>query len=781
MRVVADLHIHSKYSRATSSNMNLEGLSSGAKIKGINLLGTGDFTFKTWLDELKRKLEPVEGNLFKYNDVFFMLTTEVSTIFSFEGRTKKVHHIIHAPSFEIAEQINEALAKYGRLEADGRPTLTVSAPELVEKIIGVSNKVMITSAHVWTPWFSVFGSKSGFNSVEDCYQDQTKNIFSLETGLSCYDEETEVLTNNGWKKFFEIRHTDKICTLNPETNGIELQYPTKIFSYEYEGKMYRLKTKRIDLLVTPNHNFFITTCDFRNPKPFFLKEARFAFGKSKRFKKDGKWIGENKEYFILPSVSIKHGSRYYSSFRKKQEKKILLKDWLKFFGFWIAEGWVTEGKNGDYNVCLSNVNKKLISEMKQLLQNFGYIVSYNEKIHTLRVRDYQLFTYLKQFGKCYEKFIPSDIKSLSSNLLQILLDYYIKGDGHIYGRTNKGLCATTTSIKLRDDLQEIALKVGMSAYYKLHNKKGTHFISPSQGKIYLQGNDSWVIYFIRKNIHTVIPSFIKRHNYIEKWVNFKGKVYCVSVPNKVIYVRRNGIPVWCGNSDPAMNWRLSSLDKFTLLSNSDSHSPNPWRLGREANVFELEEVSYRKIYDAIKKKDNKRFLFTIEVPPHLGKYHYTGHRNCGVSMSPKEALQFNNICPKCKRPLTVGVEQRVEELADRPEGFVPKDAIPFKTLISLYELISYALGIGQLYSKRVAEEQNKLLKLLGNELEILLDVPEEKLKETADEKIVEMIMKNREGKINVVPGYDGVYGRIAGDDEKQVEFKSDQSSLKKFL
>jgi hypothetical protein len=536
------------------------------------------------------------------------------------------------------------------------------------------------------------------------------------------------------------------------------------------------------LLVTPNHKLFVTTCDFKNPKPFFLKEAEFLFGKSKQFKKDGKWVGKNEDYFILPSVNIKHGNRYYSGFRKKQEKKIPIKDWLKFFGFWLAEGWTTEGKNGDYNVCLSSTNKKLISEMIQLLKSFGYKVYYNEKIHTIRVRNYQLFFYLKQFGKSDDKFIPPSIKSLSKDLLQILLDYYIKGNGHVYGRTNKGLSATTSSVKLRDDLQEIALKLGMSAYYKLHKKKGTPFISPAQKKKYLQRNDTWIVYFIRKNKHTVTPSFIKKYNYIEKWIDFKGKVYCVSVPNKVIYVRRNGIPVWCGNSDPAMNWRLSSLDKFTLVSNSDSHSPWSWRLGREANVFDLEKITYWEIFDAIKMKDKKKFLYTIEVDPNYGKYHFTGHRNCGIVLHPKDAIKLNNICPKCHRKLTIGVLQRVEELADRPEGFVPKDAIPFKTLLPLYEIISFAWGSGELYSKKVLEEHDKLIEKFGNELNVLLNVSKEELLKVTNEKIADAIIKVREGKVKYQPGYDGNYGRPVFDEnfvQQKLELPT-QKSLKEF-
>ncbi|MCS4541710.1 MAG: hypothetical protein HY929_05240 [Euryarchaeota archaeon] len=787
--MIGDFHVHSLYSRATSQKMNLEGLAAGAKTKGLNLLGTSDFTFPNWLAELKEKLESIEGtSLFKYNGIWFALTTEIGTIFEYEGKIKNIHHLIHAPSFEIVEQINETLSKYGNLSIDGRPNLNISAPELVEILISISKDIMITSSHIWTPWRSILGSKSGFDSVEDCYQDQTKHVFSLETGLSCYDEKTEVLTNNGWKKFSKVQYSDQICTLNLKTDKIEFQKPIGIFTYRYKGKMYRLKTKRVDLLVTPNHKLLYAPCDFRNPKPFILKEAQHLFGRAKRFRKDGIWMGKSEKYFVLPASKIKHGNWYYSGFRIKKEKKLSMKSWLKFFGFWLAEGWVSYGGNGSYDVYVCNQNKTLLNEMKQILRSFGYRAY--QWGNVLRVRNYQLFNYLKQFNNCSKKFIPSDIKfipsdikSLSKELLEILLKYYLKGDGHIYGRNKKGLSATTTSIHLRDDLQEIALKIGISAYYKLKKEKGTPFLSPSQNKIYRQKENSWDAYFIRQNKPITLPSTIKKYNYIESWVDYNGLVFCAAVPNHVIYIRRNGIPLWCGNSDPAMNWRLSSLDKFTLVSNSDSHSPHPWRLGREANVFELEEISYKEIYYAIKKKDRKRFLFTIETNPSYGKYHFDGHRNCNISLSPQEAKKFGNICPKCRRKLTIGVLHRVEELADRPEGYVPKDAIPFKTLLPLYEIISYTMGINQLYSQKVIQEHDKLIEKFGNELNVLLNVSKEELVKVTNEKIVNAIIRVREGNIKYVPGFDGKYGIPIFENRDRIMSKptTPQTSLNHFL
>lgn len=754
MEFIADFHIHSKYSRATSEAMNVEELVRWAKLKGITLMGTGDFTHPVWLMELKDKLKPSTDGLYEYNGVHFILTCEVYNNFYVEGKAKRIHNIIFAPSFDVVEKLNNKLQRYGDLVSDGRPILHLNARDLVKICLDISPDCFIVPSHAWTPHFSIFGSNSGFDTVEECFGEETKNIHCLETGLSCYDEKTEVLTMDGWKKFSNIQYSDKICTLNLSTNEIEFQAPDRIFTYRYNGKMYKLKTKRVNLLVTPNHKLLYSPCDFRNRKPYSLKEAELLFNKSKIFKKDGIWIGENPEYFILPSVEIKHGNRHHFGFRVKKEKQLSIKSWLKFFGFWLAEGWVNEGKNGDYNVCVCNQNAKLLNEMKEILEGFGYRVFLRGNV--IRVRDFQLFHYLRQFGKSSDKFISSDIKSLSKKLSKILFDYYIKGDGHIYGRSKKGLSATTTSIRLRDDLQEVALKIGISAYYKLDRKKGALFVSARSKKKYKQNKDSWAIYFIRRNRPIVLPSTIKKYNYIESWVNYDGFVYCATVSNHVMYIRREGIPLWCGNSDPPMNWRLSKLDRYALISNSDSHSPH--RIGREANAFDC-DLNYREIIDAIKSKDKRRFLYTIEFFPEEGKYHYDGHRNCKARVAPKEALKNRNLCPVCGRKLTVGVMHRVEDLADRPEGFIPDDAIPFKHMIPLDQIIADARGVREM-TQTVEREYMELVNKCGSEFNILLRMSEDELKGKLPQRITEGIIRVREGKVNILPGYDGEYGTV---------------------
>ncbi|MEM3374050.1 MAG: endonuclease Q family protein [Candidatus Woesearchaeota archaeon] len=420
MEIISDLHLHSKYSRACSKDLNIENMEKYAKIKGINLLGTGDFQHPKWIKELKESLnEDGSGILRTKNNFPFILTSEISLIYSQAGKGRKIHNIVWVKSFDVAEQVSEALLKKGRIDYDGRPIFGMSCPEFTEIMKEIDDKIEIIPAHVWTPWFGLFGSNSGFNSVEEAFQEKANKIYALETGLS---------------------------------------------------------------------------------------------------------------------------------------------------------------------------------------------------------------------------------------------------------------------------------------------------------------------------------------------------------------------------SDPEMNWRLSKLDRFSLVSFSDSHSYWPWRLGRETTIFDFEDedkFTYDNIIKAIRTKQGLKE--TIEVDPGYGKYHYDGHRNCNFSVSPEEAIKLKNICPKCRKPLTIGVEHRVNELADRPYGFKPKDAIDFKKLLPLSELIS-AVYRKNVSSKFVWETYYKLVGKLGSEFDILRKTPIEEIERYVDKKLAEFILKNRNQEIKVIPGYDGNYGipvfngvAIKIDDEESNEIENNKN------
>ena len=400
MELITDLHIHSRFSRACSNKINLENLEKNAKIKGIDVLGTGDFQHPQWFEELKQ-LDERDGILYSKTGYPFVWQTEISLIYTQDGKGRKVHQVVLAPNKDVVKQITEFLLSKGRIDYDGRPIFGMSSIEFVERLKEISKDIEIIPAHIWTPWFSIFGSNSGFDSIKDCFGDQLKHIYALETGLS---------------------------------------------------------------------------------------------------------------------------------------------------------------------------------------------------------------------------------------------------------------------------------------------------------------------------------------------------------------------------SDPKMNWRISELDKYNLVSFSDMHSMYPWRMGREATLLDV-DLNYKNIIKAIRTKEG--YNGTIEVEPSYGKYHRDGHRNCGIVFSPKETKKHNGICPKCKKPLTIGVDYRVEELADRPEGYKPKDYTPYKTLIPLGELLAVYMKKG-INTKTVMSVHDRLLKRFNSEFNVLLRTGKEELKKEIDEKLVNVLMKNREGKIKIKPGYDGIYGKPILEENKSL-------------
>ncbi len=405
MRFIADLHIHSHYSRATSPDMCPEGIWKGAQHKGISVIGTGDFTHPQWLKELKEKFDSAGNGLFtlkkkfRTDDVFescradvsFILSAEVSSIYRKNDKTRKVHSIILVPDFAVAGRLNLALSKIGNLKSDGRPILGLDAKKLLQITLDASPDAMLIPAHAWTPHFSVLGAASGFDSLEECYDELTPHIHAIETGLS---------------------------------------------------------------------------------------------------------------------------------------------------------------------------------------------------------------------------------------------------------------------------------------------------------------------------------------------------------------------------SDPPMNWRLSALDTITLVSNSDAHSAA--KIGREANIFDT-DISYASMMKAVKTR--KGFLGTIEFFPEQGKYHYDGHRDCEVSLSPQETISHGHLCPICGRKVTIGVLHRVEKLADRETGFRPPNAPSFASIIPLPDIIAGGLQCG-VNTKKVRDLYLPMLEKLGNEFKILLDVPLDDIGRASTPLIREAISRMRSGNVHISPGYDGEFGKV---------------------
>ncbi|MBI1975378.1 MAG: DNA helicase UvrD [Parcubacteria group bacterium] len=198
MEYITDMHLHSRYSRATSRDLNIEGLYKGARLKGIDIIGTGDFTFPAYIQEMEKELEPVGGGLYSFKrksqvgsvpvkndrDPKFIITTEISNIYKRHGKVRRIHTVIVAPGLDEVKKLNKQLDKIGNIKSDGRPILGMDVADMAKIIWGVSEDFIIIPAHAWTPWFAIFGSKSGFDSIEECFGDLTPKIYAIETGLS---------------------------------------------------------------------------------------------------------------------------------------------------------------------------------------------------------------------------------------------------------------------------------------------------------------------------------------------------------------------------------------------------------------------------------------------------------------------------------------------------------------------------------------------------------------------------------------------------------------------
>ncbi len=221
------------------------------------------------------------------------------------------------------------------------------------------------------------------------------------------------------------------------------------------------------------------------------------------------------------------------------------------------------------------------------------------------------------------------------------------------------------------------------------------------------------------------------------------------------------------SSNPKMNWMLSSLDKYTLIANSDSHSFWPWRLGRECNIFDFDEVTYDNLIKAIRFREG--YVGTLGVDPSYGKYHYDGHRNCKFSCIPEKSSELNGICPVCKRPLTLGVMHRAVKLADRGYGFVLRENEEHHNILPLSEVVSKVLGYSSPSGKKVMEIYSKLTNGT-NEYDVLLEMSKEEIEKRSNKEIAELVILNREEKVSITPGYDGKYGVLLyGEDKKEKE------------
>jgi len=339
---------------------------------------------------------------------------------------------------------------------------------------------------------------------------------------SCYDGETQVLTEDGWKVFTELTVLDKVATLN-ENGEIEYQFPSNIVAFPYKGIMYHVQSSQIDLKVTPEHKLYFRK---RDAPKFRLIDAKEVFGIRGEYKKNGKWFGNERDVFVVPSQELRdtHKRPYASG-----EKQIDMDVFLEFFGYYIAEGDAHQNK---VSIGQSINNVKNRRKTEYCLDSLPF--SYSADSNRFYIYSRQLVLYLKQFGLSCNKYIPKDLKTLSSRQLKILLNALLLGDGY------EEKCYFTTSRLLADDVQEIAIKVGFSSNITVDNVRKSSF-----GK-----NPLFKVHITRNRDTPIVNHGNRKHNthFQEQWEPYNGFVYCCEVPNHIILVRRNGMSVWSGNS-----------------------------------------------------------------------------------------------------------------------------------------------------------------------------------------------------------------------------------------
>ncbi len=350
----------------------------------------------------------------------------------------------------------------------------------------------------------------------------------LRNSYRCYSEDTEALTSDGWKLVSDITMDDDVATLNPITNTLEFQRPIETFAYDYSGKMFHQSGRYIDLLVTPNHNMWVKLPG-RKIQAFEFVEAQ-KLPRHVLYKRDCKWEGKEANEFILPSIT--HGNGFI-----RTVKSLNMDDWLAFLGIYLSEGSCYRKKGGtkQASVTITQNQGPKLDKMKKVISNLGY--NYWERKDGIRsdlvISDLQLYEYLHPLGHAHNKYIPTEFKQLSSRQLNILLDSLIMGDGTFLP------CGTrlyyTVSNKLADDVSELMLKTG-----KCPNKR------PLSRKTSMGKGNCWVI--AETNSREKGGNWVNLIKNQQKYIDYKGDVYCIEVPNHIIYVRRNGKSCWCGNS-----------------------------------------------------------------------------------------------------------------------------------------------------------------------------------------------------------------------------------------
>lgn len=369
-----------------------------------------------------------------------------------------------------------------------------------------------------------------------------KKLFPGDIGpatgeMGCYDAKTEVLTNHGWKFFKNLTHGDTVCTLNPKSHHIEFHTPSKIVVFDHHKKLIAIKNQTLDIMVTLDHNMYVSSqWNARN------KKSKFTFVKAKDLeyqslmKRTGVWDGKEVGFFSLPTVARGHREGRVVKYRETKPIKIPMDVWLAFFGIWLADGH--SSRYGQIGVAQKSPKKT--KQIEDLLKKLPFI--YGKSKSGFYIYNKQLWSYLKDFGGARNKYVPAFIKNLTPRQILIFLQWFSLGDGTLM-KNNFRIFYTSSRI-LADDIQELLLKAGRTGVITKRKR--------STKRVWIQDH-----FAVSSGAQYEILERVKKHDsWIDKRdlkeVRYGGKVYCATVRNHIMFVRRNGKPYWCGNT--SMFW-----------------------------------------------------------------------------------------------------------------------------------------------------------------------------------------------------------------------------------
>lgn len=495
----------------------------------------------------------------------------------------------------------------------------------------------------------------------------------------CFDEETEVLTDSGFKHFDEL-DDDDVLTVDLDTEKYEWQTPVRHFEYNVDKELYRLKSEQLDYLVTPYHRMIVKHARKKSADKFEAKYAKDVYKNHYKHMTVANWDGEEKEFFKLPSVTKNCG---FLPDEEVKEKEIPMKIWLKFFGFYLAEGHTYNDGNGNYRVEITQDRKSdEFTFIKDVLDELPWNYDYSDASGKFRIHNQQLYTYLSQFGKFDEKYIPKNVKKLSQNLLKIFIDAYIRGDGDKRKRV-----IYTSSKQMRDDLEEIILKIGWSASHSISTHKGEqtrigmHTATASTDNYAININKSYT------NPQFYHKEYTKWHedrytgwgtNIVEKWEHYKGKVYDVRVPNGTLVVRRNGKVMISGNSRAGTSLRAAITRLLEPVGRAEEEMD---RLN--VQLFETTDESI-VLEEALERNEMQMQSLQDEIQSTEDRLYQLSAAMNEYSIQSREArLAIRRIRQRAAREdrqLTRDELDRIERLERRSEGLqIQREALAIES------------------------------------------------------------------------------------------------------